>query len=53
MEELLKLGKTITRVYIQRMGKHLWLISEDMEMDVFMSAAEAQAYIIVDLIAIE
>lgn len=52
-EELLKLRETITRVYVQRTGKPLWLVSEDMERDVFMSAAEAQAYGIVDLVAVE
>jgi hypothetical protein len=52
-EELLKLRETITRVYVQRTGKPLWVVSEDMERDVFMSATEAQAYGIVDLVAIE
>lgn len=52
-EELLKMRETITRVYVQRTGKSLWVISEDMERDVFMSAAEAQAYGIVDLVAVE
>ncbi|KAK6923592.1 Clp protease proteolytic subunit /Translocation-enhancing protein TepA [Dillenia turbinata] len=50
-EELLKLRETITRVYVQRTGKPLWLVSEDMERDVFMSAREAQAYGIIDLVA--
>ncbi|KAK1418996.1 hypothetical protein QVD17_28150 [Tagetes erecta] len=30
----------------------LWVVSEDMERDIFMSATEAQAYGIVDLVAI-
>nr|QJF46931.1 clp protease proteolytic subunit [Centella asiatica] len=51
-EELLKLRETITRVYVQRTGKPLWVVSEDMERDVFMSATEAQAYGIVDLVAV-
>ncbi|YP_009766866.1 clp protease proteolytic subunit (plastid) [Arachis duranensis] len=51
-EELLKLRETITRVYVQRTGKPVWLISEDMERDAFMSAAEAQAHGIVDLVAV-
>nr|YP_010038907.1 ATP-dependent Clp protease proteolytic subunit [Excentrodendron hsienmu]QOY44988.1 ATP-dependent Clp protease proteolytic subunit [Excentrodendron hsienmu] len=42
-EELLKLRENITRVYVQRTGKPLWVVSEDMERDVFMSATEAQA----------
>ena len=52
-EELLKLRETITRVYVQRTGKPLWVVSEDMERDVFMSATEAQAYGIVDLVAVQ
>jgi ATP-dependent Clp protease protease subunit len=52
-EELLKLREILTRVYVQRTGKPLWVVSEDMERDVFMSATEAQAYGIVDLVAVE
>nr|QVO59380.1 ATP-dependent Clp protease proteolytic subunit 1 [Aconitum scaposum] len=52
-EELLKLRETLTRVYVQRTGKPLWVVSEDMERDVFMSATEAQAHGIVDLVAAE
>lgn len=52
-EELLKLREILTRVYVQRTGKPIWVVSEDMERDVFMSANEAQAYGIVDLVAIE
>lgn len=52
-EELLKLRETITRVYVQRTGKPLWVVSEDLERDVFMSATEAQAYGIVDLVAVQ
>nr|YP_010991534.1 clp protease proteolytic subunit [Oberonia integerrima]WOX61901.1 clp protease proteolytic subunit [Oberonia integerrima] len=52
-EEILKLRETLTRVYVQRTGKPLWVISEDMERDVFMSATEAQAHGIVDLVAVE
>nr|YP_009564339.1 clpP-like protease [Chunia bucklandioides]QAX91823.1 clpP-like protease [Chunia bucklandioides] len=52
-EELLKLRETITRVYVQRTGKPVWVVSEDMERDVFMSATEAQAHGIVDFVAVE
>nr|YP_009924975.1 clp protease proteolytic subunit [Comastoma pulmonarium]QNH70055.1 clp protease proteolytic subunit [Comastoma pulmonarium]UEP13668.1 Clp protease proteolytic subunit [Comastoma pulmonarium] len=52
-EELLKLRETLTRVYGQRTGKALWVVSEDIERDVFMSATEAQAYGIVDFVAVE
>nr|YP_009670100.1 clp protease proteolytic subunit [Azima tetracantha]QCW95419.1 clp protease proteolytic subunit [Azima tetracantha] len=52
-EELLKLRESITRIYVQRTGKPLWVVSEDMERDVFMSATEAQAHGIVDLVAVQ
>nr|YP_010958439.1 Clp protease proteolytic subunit [Vandenboschia auriculata]ALO81737.1 Clp protease proteolytic subunit [Vandenboschia auriculata] len=52
-EEVLKLRDCITRVYVQRTGKASWIISEDMERDVFMSAKEAKNYGIVDLAALE
>ncbi|CAN6483008.1 unnamed protein product [Victoria cruziana] len=52
-EELLKLHEILTRVYVQRTGKPLWVVSEDMERDVFISATEAQAHGIVDLVAAE
>lgn len=51
--ELLKLREILTKVYVQRTFKPLWVISEDMERDVFMSATEAQAYGIVDLVGVE
>nr|QHN53759.1 clp protease proteolytic subunit [Pouzolzia sanguinea var. elegans] len=51
--ELLKLRETLTKVYVQRTGKPLWVVSEDMERDVFMSATEAQAHGLVDLVAVE
>nr|YP_009449815.1 clp protease proteolytic subunit [Tacca leontopetaloides]ANA91343.1 clp protease proteolytic subunit [Tacca leontopetaloides]UYP38854.1 clp protease proteolytic subunit [Tacca leontopetaloides] len=52
-EELLKLRETLTKVYVQRTGNPLWVVSEDMERDAFMSATEAQAHGIVDLVAVE
>nr|QXG83085.1 ATP-dependent protease proteolytic subunit [Stylidium petiolare] len=51
-EELLKLRETLTRVYAQRTGKPVWVLTEDMERDVFMSATEARAYGIIDLVAV-
>nr|ATL62477.1 ATP-dependent Clp protease proteolytic subunit [Coptosapelta flavescens] len=51
--ELLTLRETITRVYVQRTGNSLWVISEDIERDIFMSATEAQAYGVVDLVGFE
>lgn len=52
-EELLKLRETLTRVYAQRTGNPLWVVSEDLERDIFMSATEAQDYGIVDLVAVQ
>nr|YP_009731778.1 ATP-dependent Clp protease proteolytic subunit [Siphonostegia chinensis]QHR84972.1 ATP-dependent Clp protease proteolytic subunit [Siphonostegia chinensis] len=52
-DELLAVRETITRVYVQRTGKPIWVVSEDMERDVFMSATEAQAHGIVDLVAVQ
>nr|YP_009657452.1 clp protease proteolytic subunit [Medicago arborea]QCO74418.1 clp protease proteolytic subunit [Medicago arborea] len=49
--ELLKLRKTMTTIYAQRTGKAFWQISKDMERDCFMSAEEAQAHGIVDMVA--
>nr|UDZ59544.1 clp protease proteolytic subunit [Echinodorus berteroi] len=51
-EELLRLREVVTKVYVQRTTRPLWVISEDMERDVFMSATEAQAYGIVDLVGL-
>nr|WAL06480.1 clp protease proteolytic subunit [Pilea danxiaensis] len=53
VEELLKMRETLTKVYAQRTGKSLWVVSEDMERDAFMSATEAQAYGLIDLVAVE
>jgi ATP-dependent Clp protease protease subunit len=40
-------------LYVQRTSKPLWIISEDLERDVFMSTKEAKVNGIVDLVAIE
>nr|AGW04569.1 clp protease proteolytic subunit protein [Eustegia minuta] len=52
-EELLRLREDLTNIYAQRTGKPIWVLANDMERDLFMSATEAQAYGIVDLIADE
>nr|WNE39495.1 Clp protease proteolytic subunit [Amorphophallus konjac] len=52
VEELLTLRETLTKVYVQRTSNPLWVVSEDMERDVFMSATEAQAYGIIDLVGV-
>nr|WRV02018.1 clp protease proteolytic subunit [Oxytropis ochrocephala] len=51
MDEFLKMRETITQIYAQRTGKPSWQISKDMERDTFMTAEEAQAYGIVDMVA--
>nr|YP_010372076.1 clp protease proteolytic subunit [Portulaca gilliesii]UOX27349.1 clp protease proteolytic subunit [Portulaca gilliesii] len=51
--EVVILRKKITEVLAQRTGKSFSVISEDLERDVFMSATEAQAYGIVDSLAVE
>nr|QFG71411.1 clp protease proteolytic subunit [Mammillaria pectinifera]QFG71562.1 clp protease proteolytic subunit [Mammillaria solisioides] len=50
--ELLILRETLARGYSERTGKPLWIISQDMERDIYMSAKEAQAYGIVDRVGI-
>ena len=52
-KEMMKLRETITRVYVQRIGTPLWVVSEDMERDVFMLATEAQAHGIVEHVGVE
>lgn len=52
-EEVSKLRDCITKVYARRTGKPLWIISEDMERDVFSSAEEAQDYGVADPVALE
>nr|YP_009693895.1 clp protease proteolytic subunit [Wurfbainia villosa]YP_009693982.1 clp protease proteolytic subunit [Wurfbainia villosa var. xanthioides]YP_009694887.1 clp protease proteolytic subunit [Wurfbainia longiligularis]YP_010155365.1 clp protease proteolytic subunit [Wurfbainia neoaurantiaca]QEI03819.1 clp protease proteolytic subunit [Wurfbainia villosa]QEI03906.1 clp protease proteolytic subunit [Wurfbainia villosa]QEI03993.1 clp protease proteolytic subunit [Wurfbainia villosa var. xanthioide len=48
--QIVKLRETLTKVYVQRTGMPLWVVAQDMERDIFMSATEAQAYGIVDLV---
>lgn len=50
-DELLIIRDTIIQIYVQRTGKPSWQIENDMERDLFMSAEEAQAYGIVDMVA--
>ncbi|KAJ6795724.1 ATP-dependent Clp protease proteolytic subunit [Iris pallida] len=52
-EKTTETSRNLTKVYVQRTGNPLWIISEDMERDVFMSTTEAQAHSIVDLVAVE
>nr|YP_009127219.1 clp protease proteolytic subunit [Libidibia coriaria]AHY32834.1 clp protease proteolytic subunit [Libidibia coriaria] len=50
--EILKVRETVTRIYSQKTGQPLWVLFEDMERDVFMSAEEAQAHGIVDRVVV-
>nr|YP_009027147.1 clp protease proteolytic subunit [Trifolium aureum]AGO63801.1 clp protease proteolytic subunit [Trifolium aureum] len=49
--ELLTMRQNITNIYAQRTGKPSWQISKDTERDLFMSAEEALAHGIVDMVA--
>nr|YP_010451611.1 ATP-dependent Clp protease proteolytic subunit 1 [Dipterocarpus hasseltii]UTV01594.1 ATP-dependent Clp protease proteolytic subunit 1 [Dipterocarpus hasseltii] len=51
--ELAKFREAIIEVYVQRTGNPSWVITRDMERDVFMSATEAKAYGIVDLVGVQ
>ncbi|TYH31863.1 hypothetical protein ES288_A01G205800v1 [Gossypium darwinii] len=53
VKKLLKLCESLTRVYVQRTGKPLWVVYEHMERDVFMSAKKSQAHGIVDLVVVK
>ena len=50
-DELLRIYQSIIKVYVQRTGKSPWQIAEDMRRDFFMSAEEAQAHGIVDMVS--
>ena len=52
-KKLLKLCEIITKVYVQRADKPLWVVFEDLKRDVFMSIVEAQTHGIVDLVAVQ
>uniref|UniRef100_UPI0030024BD1 clp protease proteolytic subunit n=1 Tax=Amorphophallus tonkinensis TaxID=1720486 RepID=UPI0030024BD1 len=49
---LVILRDILTKAYAQRTNAPLWVISEDLERDIFMSATEAKAYGIVDLVGV-
>ncbi|KAK3039296.1 hypothetical protein RJ639_026680 [Escallonia herrerae] len=53
VKELLKQRETLIRVYVQRTGKPSWVVSKDMERDVFMLATKAKAYEIIDLVVVK
>nr|AWH04522.1 clp protease proteolytic subunit protein [Asclepias aff. aequicornu ShS-2018]AWH05154.1 clp protease proteolytic subunit protein [Asclepias boliviensis]AWH07760.1 clp protease proteolytic subunit protein [Asclepias mellodora var. mellodora] len=51
--ELAILRESLTKAYAERTGKPLWFIAEGLDRDSFMSATEAKAYGIIDLISSE
>nr|WBU94964.1 clp protease proteolytic subunit [Cryptolepis buchananii] len=51
-EELNRLRNNVIRILGQRTGQPFWIVSRDIQRDVFMSATEAQAYGIVDSIGL-
>nr|CUR02827.1 clpP1 [Acacia gibbosa] len=51
--EIIRTYNSIVEIYSQRTGKHPWIVYEDLSRDVFMSAEEAQAHGIVDLVGIQ
>nr|YP_010389444.1 clp protease proteolytic subunit [Delavaya toxocarpa]UPQ44765.1 clp protease proteolytic subunit [Delavaya toxocarpa] len=51
-KELLRVREILTRIYAQKTGNPFWVVAEDLERDTFMSAKEAQAHGIVDVVAV-
>nr|YP_010964176.1 ATP-dependent Clp protease proteolytic subunit [Astragalus psilosepalus]WNM88754.1 ATP-dependent Clp protease proteolytic subunit [Astragalus psilosepalus] len=51
LDEISKIHDEIVETYAQITGKPPWQISEDMKRDSFMSAEEARAYGIIDIVA--
>nr|YP_009141259.1 clp protease proteolytic subunit [Lathyrus clymenum]AIL55784.1 clp protease proteolytic subunit [Lathyrus clymenum] len=51
VDELRIIRTTMTKIYSQRTRKPIWQIAKDLERDLFMSAEEAQAYGIIDIVA--
>nr|QTI91264.1 clp protease proteolytic subunit [Leuchtenbergia principis] len=52
LAELLTIRESLARGYSERTGKPLWIISQDLERDLYMSATEAKAYGIVDRVGL-
>nr|QXV93369.1 clp protease proteolytic subunit [Anthoshorea roxburghii] len=51
VRELSKFRDAIIEAYSQRTGKPSWVIAQDLERDIFLSATEAKDYGIIDLLA--
>nr|YP_010760340.1 clp protease proteolytic subunit [Cuscuta pacifica]WEY30284.1 clp protease proteolytic subunit [Cuscuta pacifica] len=52
VDELLKMRENLIEVYAQRTGKPQWVISEDIERDIFLSPIEARTYGLVDVVGV-
>nr|YP_009747709.1 clp protease proteolytic subunit [Lecanorchis kiusiana]YP_009747733.1 clp protease proteolytic subunit [Lecanorchis japonica]QII89389.1 clp protease proteolytic subunit [Lecanorchis kiusiana]QII89413.1 clp protease proteolytic subunit [Lecanorchis japonica] len=53
IDQILYLRQAVLEIYIEKTRVHPWIIAEDLERDVFMSATEAQAHGVVDLVGFE
>nr|CUR04552.1 clpP1 [Acacia merrallii]CUR04643.1 clpP1 [Acacia merrallii] len=53
LNEVIIMYHSVVNTYIQRTGKPSWVVYKDISRDIFMSAEEAQAHGIVDLVGIE
>lgn len=53
IDQILGFRQAVLEIYIERTYASPWIIAEDLERDVFMSATEAQAYGVVDLVGFE
>nr|YP_010895710.1 ATP-dependent protease subunit [Chorispora sibirica]YP_010895792.1 ATP-dependent protease subunit [Chorispora songarica]WJZ19701.1 ATP-dependent protease subunit [Chorispora sibirica]WJZ19780.1 ATP-dependent protease subunit [Chorispora songarica] len=52
-DELIIVRENLVGLYVQRTGQPTWIISEDLERDIFMSPTEAQAHGIVDHVGLD
>nr|YP_010379695.1 clp protease proteolytic subunit [Astragalus obscurus]UCS40836.1 clp protease proteolytic subunit [Astragalus obscurus] len=52
-DEVIIMRNSIVESYAKRTGQPMWMIAEDLDRDFFMSAEEARAYGIVDMVAEE
>nr|QBK82277.1 ATP-dependent Clp protease proteolytic subunit [Cyrtosia septentrionalis] len=53
IDQILSFRQAVLEIYIERTYASPWIIAEDLERDVFMSATEAQAHGVVDLVGFE
>nr|CUR07280.1 clpP1 [Acacia tetragonophylla]CUR07371.1 clpP1 [Acacia tetragonophylla]CUR07462.1 clpP1 [Acacia tetragonophylla]CUR07553.1 clpP1 [Acacia tetragonophylla] len=53
LSEVIIMYNSVVKAYAQRTGKPSWVIYQDISRDIFMSAEEAQAHGLVDLVGIQ